>query len=115
MYKRNRDVLAQLERTDRVEKCEETVGEVVGEYERLLRRMRERGGRDMLTSSRMGVEGAEESEGKGVVNGTAVAAAADTGAVRRERGKKRKVVVEEESELEGTPEPKKVKEGTAGG
>lgn len=111
MYKRNRDVLAQLERTDRVEKCEETVGEVVGEYERLLRRMRERGGGDTMTlSSRIGVEGAEESEGKGLVNGMA----ADTGAVRRERGKKRKVVVEEESELEGTPEPKKVKEGEGG-
>ncbi|CAO1603288.1 histone acetyltransferase 1 [Xanthoria calcicola] len=111
VYKRNRDVLAQLERTDRVEKCEETVGEVVGEYERLLRRMRERGGGDTMTlSSRIGVEGAEESEGKGLVNGMA----ADTGAVRRERGKKRKVVVEEESELEGTPEPKKVKEGEGG-
>ncbi|KAL8916418.1 MAG: hypothetical protein Q9172_006314, partial [Xanthocarpia lactea] len=33
IYKKNRDVLAQLERVERVEKCEETVGEVVGEYE----------------------------------------------------------------------------------
>lgn len=106
VYKRNRDVLAQLERTERVEKCEETVGEVVGEYERLLRRMGERGNKKLEEGER-----GEEGEGDGdmgEVNGTA-----DTGALRRERGK-RKVVVEEDSELEGTPEPKRAKEGAGG-
>lgn len=36
VYKRNRDLLAQLERIERIEKLEQTVGEVVGDYERLL-------------------------------------------------------------------------------
>ncbi|KAL8847768.1 MAG: hypothetical protein Q9221_007216 [Calogaya cf. arnoldii] len=102
VYKRNRDVLAQLERVERVEKVEETVGEVVGEYERLLRRLGE-GGKVEVE----GEEGNGKEEGKGL-NGIA-----DKGAARRDRGK-RKVVMEDESELEGTPEPKKVKEGAGG-
>ncbi|KAL9634749.1 MAG: hypothetical protein Q9204_002870 [Flavoplaca sp. TL-2023a] len=100
VYKRNRDLLAQLDRVERVEKCEETVGEVVGEYERLLRRMGER------ESSGNGRKGGEEEEGGGEVNGDGIG---DLGGARRERGKRK--VIEDDSELEGTPEPKRAKEG----
>lgn len=37
VYKKNRDVLVQLDRSERIEKVEQTVGEVAGDYERLLR------------------------------------------------------------------------------
>lgn len=37
VYKKNRDLLAQLDRSDRIDKVEQTVGEVAGDYERLLR------------------------------------------------------------------------------
>ncbi|KAL8730174.1 MAG: hypothetical protein Q9166_004257 [cf. Caloplaca sp. 2 TL-2023] len=111
VYKKNRDVLAQLERWERVEKVEETVGEVVGEYERLLRRMGERtearnanSGDD---SRGKRVYGAEN--GKGEENGEVGV----VGSQRRERGK-RKVVLEEDSELEGTPEPKRTRDGAGG-
>ena len=114
VYKKNRDVLAQLERLERVEKCEETVGEVVGEYERLLRRMEERKERrgDMEEKEGEGDKGFIEDRdagGEGEANGMAQAVG-NGGTQRRERGK-RKVVLEEESELEGTPEPKRAKEG----
>lgn len=56
VYKKNRDVLVQLGRSERIEKVEQTVGEVAGDYERLLR----------------GIEG-----GKGT--------ATETGSVRRKR------------------------------
>lgn len=36
VYKQNRDLLAQLERLERIDKVEQTVGELVGDYERLL-------------------------------------------------------------------------------
>ncbi|MCJ1464726.1 histone acetyltransferase 1 [Pseudocyphellaria aurata] len=39
VYKKNRDLLIQLARSERIEKVEETVGEVAGDYERLLRRL----------------------------------------------------------------------------
>ena len=39
IYKKNRDVLIQLDRLERAEKVEQTVGEVAGDYERLLRSM----------------------------------------------------------------------------
>ena len=39
VYKKNKDVLIQLDRLERAEKVEETVGEVAGDYERLLRSM----------------------------------------------------------------------------
>lgn len=97
IYRKNRDVLMQLERMERVEKVEETVGEQVGDYERLLRRMKEReaeGDRDEVTVGRR----------EPVVG---------TGGSRRDRGK-RKVVDDEESDLEGTPEPKKVKDRAGG-
>jgi histone acetyltransferase 1 len=42
VYKQNRDILAQLDRTDRIDKVEQTVGELVGDYERLLRRLKDR-------------------------------------------------------------------------
>ena len=39
IYKKNKDVLMQLDRGERVDKVEQTVGEVAGDYERLLRGM----------------------------------------------------------------------------
>ncbi|SLM34946.1 Histone acetyltransferase type B, catalytic subunit [Lasallia pustulata] len=72
VYKRNKDQLMQLDRVDRIDKVEETVGELVGDYERLLRGLEARKG------------------GEAAVNG---------GGGKRERGK-RKVVDEEEEEEE---------------
>lgn len=42
VYKQNRDLLAQLERLERIDKVEQTVGEVIGDYERLLRGLADR-------------------------------------------------------------------------
>lgn len=39
VYKKNKDVLIQLDRRERIDKVEQTVGEVAGDYERLLRGM----------------------------------------------------------------------------
>lgn len=44
VYKKNRDVLMQLEKAERIDKVEQTVGEVAGDYERLLRGLEERAG-----------------------------------------------------------------------
>lgn len=113
VYKKNRDVLMQLERVERVEKVEETVGEQVADYERLLRKMAERGvGR--RKEEKAGADGVgkagegRRNEGERDVMG--VDEDEGGGSKRRERGK-RKVVMDDEEELEGTPEPKKVKEG----
>ena len=75
VYKKNRDVLMQLDRTERIDKVEQTVGEVVGDYERLLRGLAERA---------MQAEGMENGAGEG-------------SGQRRERAK-RKVVEDEEDE-----------------
>jgi len=75
VYKKNRDVLMQLDRTERIDKVEQTVGEVVGDYERLLRGLAERA---------MKAEGMENGAGEG-------------SGQRRERAK-RKVVDDEEDE-----------------
>lgn len=58
VYKKNRDVLMQLDRSERIEKVEQTVGQVAGDYERLLR----------------GLEGSKGTTGGG-----------GTGSVRRKR------------------------------
>lgn len=117
VYKKNRDVLMQLEKMERVEKVEETVGEQVADYERLLRKMVERGvvGRRKMEGKRKEEEGgAENSAGEAMDDGKGDVMDVDDGGgggeKRRERGK-RKVVLDDEEELEGTPEPKKVKEG----
>jgi len=46
IYKKNKDVLVQLDRAERIDKVEQAVGEQAGDYERLLRGMEkwERGG-----------------------------------------------------------------------
>ncbi|KAL9025754.1 MAG: hypothetical protein Q9196_005476, partial [Gyalolechia fulgens] len=108
VYKKNRDVLMQLERVERVEKVEETVGEQVGDYERLLRRMGERKERRKKKRGRdeEDEDEDEDEEKEGKKGGIDVDG---RGEKRRERGK-RKVVVDDDEELEGTPEPKKVKE-----
>ena len=80
VYKKNRDLLIQLDRIERAEKVEQTVGEVAGDYERLLRGM-----------SKWGAGGA----GRG---GDAV-----SGQGRRDRGK-RKILEDEEDEDEEVEE-----------
>ena len=40
VYKRNKDVLMQLDRAERADKVEQTVGDVAGDYERLLNGMK---------------------------------------------------------------------------
>lgn len=54
VYKKNRDVLIQVDRSERIEKVEQTVGEVAGDYERLLR----------------GLEGAKGTTGNGTGSST---------------------------------------------
>lgn len=46
IYKKNKDVLAQLDRADRIDKVEQAVGEQAGDYERLLRGMEKWAGSD---------------------------------------------------------------------
>ncbi|KAL8689311.1 MAG: hypothetical protein Q9218_004988 [Villophora microphyllina] len=102
IYKKNKDVLKQLDRLERVEKCEEAVGAQAGDYERLLRKMEGRKGG--------GVKADQENGDAEAANGVL----ADGGKGRRDRGK-RKVLDDEEEELEGTPEPKRAREGAADG
>ena len=78
VYKKNRDVLMQLDRIDRIDKVEQTVGEVVGDYERLLRALTQRA----IKAEDMEEDGVENGNGNGE---------------KRERGK-RKVVEDEEDE-----------------
>ncbi|MCJ1436369.1 histone acetyltransferase 1 [Xylographa pallens] len=68
IYKKNKDVLMQLDRAERIDKVEEALGEQGGDYERLLR----------------GMEG--KSEGNGELG------------VRRERGKRKVVDEDEDAD-----------------
>ncbi|KAL9577912.1 MAG: hypothetical protein Q9212_006063 [Teloschistes hypoglaucus] len=86
IYKKNKDMLKQLDRVERVERCEDAVGVQAGDYERLLRKMAEKGSVEAGSNVTM------ETGGKG----------------RRDKGK-RKVLDDEEEELEGTPEPKRAR------
>ncbi|MCJ1283635.1 histone acetyltransferase 1 [Xylographa opegraphella] len=83
IYKKNKDVLIQLDRTDRIDKVEEALGEQGGDYERLLRGM----------------------EGKGGGEGEA--------GVRRERGKRKVVDededADEDEDVEGVREAKRTR------
>ena len=66
MYKRNKDQLIQLDRADRIDKVEETVGDLVGDYERLLRGVEARRagkGGEGAVNGRGGGEGEGEEEG----------------------------------------------------
>ena len=73
VYKKNKDLLLQFDKAERIDKLEETVGSLVGDYERLLR----------------GLEARKTPKGEeGAANG---------GGERRER-RKRKVVDENEDE-----------------
>ena len=76
VYKKNKDVLIQLDRSERAEKVEQTVGDVAGDYERLLREMGKFGGNG---------EGAEGS-------GTG------SGAGSRARAKRKNVVDDDEED-----------------
>ena len=77
VYKKNKDVLMQLDHLDRIDKVEQTVGEVIGDYERLLRRMVEKA-----------VKG-EVDEGEG---GTS------TNGGKRDRAKRKLVIEDDEDE-----------------
>ena len=77
VYKQNKDVLIQLDRGERGDKVEQTVGEIVGDYERLLR----------------GIEKWKEAEQTHMENGVAEANRGE----RKERGK-RKILDDEEDE-----------------
>ncbi|KAG6999380.1 histone acetyltransferase type B catalytic subunit [Physcia stellaris] len=83
VYKKNKDVLMQLEHLDRIDKVEQTVGEVIGDYERLLRGMVEKA-----------MKGDDGVEGQASKNGE-----------KRERGKRKLVVEDDEDEDVGGGEP----------
>lgn len=87
VYKQNRDLLAQLERIERIDKVEQTVGEVVGDYERLLQGLASRQGEGE------GEGGAAQAEA-----GTG-AGAERTGRKGKERGK-RKIIPDEDGDLD---------------
>ena len=83
VYKKNKDVLMQLDHLDRIDKVEQTVGEVIGDYERLMRRMVEK-----ATKGENGVqEGSSSSDG------------------RRERGKRKLVVDDDDDDDEDEAGP----------
>ena len=88
VYKQNRDLLAQLERVERIDKVEQTVGEVVGDYERLLQGL----------ASRQGEGGVSEPKPE------AGAGAERTGRKGKERGK-RKIIPDEDGDLGGDERP----------
>lgn len=80
VYKKNRDVLAQLDRAERIDKVEQTVGEVAGDYERLLRRLGQGGagkweggrrprGRRVVDDDEEEEEDEDEGDGKGEEGG----------------------------------------------
>ena len=88
VYKKNKDVLIQLDRMERAEKVEQTVGEVAGDYERLLREMGKFGG-----------SGGDSGGG-----------ASAEGSSGRSRGKRKAVVDDDDDdddadELMGDPKP----------
>ncbi len=84
IYKKNKDVLIQLERGERVDKVEQTVGEQAGDYERLLR-------------------GMEKWEG-GAADGK-------DGERRRERGKRKNVVLDDDDDEDDEGEEEEVDGG----
>ena len=95
VYKKSKDLLMQLDRAERVQKVEDTLGDVVGDYERLLRGVEKRKGME---------EEEEEGHdwvsmmvgGKGKGKGEGVSASGG----KRERGKRKTVVGDEEDDDE---------------
>ena len=77
VYKKNKDVLMQLDHLDRIDKVEQTVGEVVGDYERLLRGMVEKAVKG----------GIDDGEGGTSTNGG-----------KRDRAKRKLIVEDDEDE-----------------
>lgn len=88
VYKQNRDLLAQLERIERIDKVEQTVGEVVGDYERLLQSLasRQNGGAAAQPIS----EAEAEAEAGGAQERTV--------RIRRKGGGKRKILADEDED-----------------
>ena len=87
IYKKNKDVLIQLERLERIDKVEETLGEQQGDYERLLRGMKGRDGEG---------EGLVEGEGGGSGSGSG-----SKSEERKERGKRKTVMDDEDEDGDG--------------
>lgn len=96
VYKQNRDLLIQLNRGERIDKVEQTVGEIAGDYERLLRGLEKRkdlddlltsaknGKDDLLTSAKNGKEEVmEEPTPRGR---------------KRELGKRRVIVIDDDDD-----------------
>ena len=100
----------QLERVERVEKVEDAVGEQAGDYERLLRRMGERRDAEKEKGTGRSRDGRQGNKGEGVIGGVENVVEADAGTARRRERGKRKILDDDDEEMEGTPEPKKVKE-----
>lgn len=89
VYKQNRDLLAQLERIERIDKVEQTVGEVVGDYERLLQALasRQNGG---AAAAQLTPDAKAEAEAGGAQERTV--------RIRRKAGGKRKILADEDEE-----------------
>lgn len=93
VYRKNKDVLIQLDRLERAEKVEQTVGEVAGDYERLLREMGKfgRSGSGGGTSAAKTGKDTTENSSSLLSSSTAAAAAG------RSRGK-RKVIDDDDDD-----------------
>ncbi len=92
LYKHNRDQMMQLDRLDRIDKLEEVLGNVEGDYLRLLRGVESR---SQKREEGEVVEGGEDGEGEG--DGSKVG-----GEKRRERAKRKVVLEDEDEEREGS-------------
>lgn len=102
VYKQNRDLLAQLERVERIDKVEQTVGEVVGDYERLLQGLEDR------TMAAMEPEPESETEAvTETVNKRKTEKKNPKEAEGRKEGGKRKIL---QDELEGPIEAEDAKD-----
>lgn len=89
VYKQNRDLLAQLERIERIDKVEQTVGEVVGDYERLLQGLASRKDGVVATTAEAAIGTENEKETQGDKR---------TGRKEKERGKRKLLPDEDEDE-----------------
>lgn len=101
VYRQNKDVLMQLERAERIDKVEQTVGELVGDYERLLRALEgKRGegeGRRGRAKRKVVLDEADVDEDDD--EGYEDSDAGNIGGIRE--SKRRKVVNEDDEDNEG--------------
>jgi histone acetyltransferase 1 len=97
VYKQNRDLLAQLDRPERIEKVEQTVGELVGDYERLLQGLADRTGNALEPEAAAEMEGDEKETENG--NDSETKKVKEEDMRGRSEGVKRKIV----SDTDGDP------------